>query len=478
MRITFIAIFSLIIFSSYTTKKLPPNVVIIFMDDLGYGDLSCTGALNFQTPILDKMANEGMLFTNFLTAQAVCSASRAALLTGCYPNRIGISAALMPDSKKGINSDETTIAEMLKERGYTTGIYGKWHLGHHKEFLPLQHGFDEYLGLPYSNDMWPVMFDGSPAPEDHWKRKYPILPVIRNNDKIEEIHTLADQAKLTTLFTQNAVNFIKKNKKKPFFLYVPHPMPHVPIAVSEKFKGKSGSGLFGDLMMEIDWSVGEILNALKDSGLEKNTLVIFTSDNGPWLNFGNHAGSSGGFREGKGTSYEGGHRVPTIMQWKGTIPPGVICNQLTATIDILPTIAKVCKATLPKNKIDGLDFSSFLMGNVQKPVRETFYYYYRSNSLEAVRWYNWKLVFPHDGRSYENQLPGNDGFPGLAPENVPSSLALFDLGRDPAERYNVLSQYPAIVSKLQNIAEIAREDLGDDLTQRDGKNVRKCGLIK
>lgn len=473
-----IGIFNCIVFSNFSVKAQNPNIVLIFMDDLGYGDLSCTGALGYQTPNLDNMAREGMLFTNFLATQAVCSASRAAILTGCYPNRIGISGALMPNSEKGLHPDEITIAEMLKQKGYATGIFGKWHLGHHKEFLPRQHGFDEFVGLPYSNDMWPVGYDGLSASQAQRKNQYPFLPLIENDAKIAEIKTLEDQAKLTTLYTERAVGFIKKNKKKPFFLYLPHSMPHVPIAVSEKFRGKSKVGLFGDMMLEIDWSIGEILKTLKDAGVEKNTLVIFTSDNGPWINFDNHAGSSGGFREGKGTTYEGGHRVPTIMSWKGTMKPGLVCNQLVTTLDILPTIAKVCGTQLPKNKIDGLDFTSILKGNVNKLIRDTFYYYYRRNSLEAVRLGNWKLVYAHEGRTYENQLPGADGFPGPAPENTPVSSGLYNLSRDPGERYNVYDQHPDIVEAINKAANVARSDLGDDLTKTNGQNIRQCGFKK
>jgi arylsulfatase A-like enzyme len=464
--------------SSSPKKEQLPNIILIFMDDMGYGDLSCYGAVNYRTPNIDKMAVEGIRFTNFLAAQAVCSASRAALMTGCYPNRIGISGALMPYSKNGINSSETTIAEMLKQKGYATGIFGKWHLGYQKQFLPLQHGFDEYVGLPYSNDMWPVNFDGTPAQPNQNKYIYPVLPLIQNNDKKEEIKTLDDQAKLTTLYTEKAVDFIKRNKKSPFFLYLPHSMPHVPIAVSDKFKGKSKQGLYADLMMEIDWSIGEVMKTLKENGLDKNTLVIFTSDNGPWLNFGNHAGSSGGLREGKGTSFEGGQRVPCIVRWKGTTPEGLVCNQLTSTIDIFPTIAQISGAELPKNKIDGVDILSLIKGNVSESPRKTFYYYYRKNALEAVRMENWKLVFEHKGRSYMNQLPGNDGFAGKAPEDILTPMALYDLRRDPSEQYDVQKLYPEIVAQLQKIAEEAREDLGDDLTERKGKNVRASGLVE
>ncbi len=352
-------IYVLVLFSTSCTnieKNSSPNIVIIFMDDLGYGDISNFGAINYKTPNIDRMANQGMLFTNFYSAQAVCSASRAGLLTGTYPNRIGISGALMPYSKKGLHKDEITIAEMLRDEGYATGIFGKWHLGHQKKFLPNNHGFDTYLGIPYSNDMWPVDFDGNQISDtSNWKKRtYPQLPLIQDFDKVREIKTLEDQSILTTLYTERSVEFIEKNKDRPFFLYLPHSMPHVPIAVSEKFLGKSKQGLYGDLMMEIDWSVGEIIKSIESNNLSENTLIIFTSDNGPWLNFGNHAGSTGGLREGKGTSFEGGQRVPTVMMWGGVIPEGKIANQLSSTIDILPTIAHITGGKLPEHKIDAL----------------------------------------------------------------------------------------------------------------------------
>jgi arylsulfatase A-like enzyme len=465
-------------FDSQMPKNLTPNIVLIFMDDLGYGDIGVNGALQYETPNIDQMAKEGIRFTNFLTAQAVCSASRSALMTGCYPNRIGFSGALMPAAKVGINSSETTLAEMLKQKGYATAIAGKWHLGHHKQFLPLQHGFDEYLGLPYSNDMWPVGFDGIPAKSGEQKAQYPPLPLIKNNETIQIIKTLDDQALLTKKYTEFAVNFIQKNKKKPFFLYLPHSMPHVPIAASVDFKGKSKQGLYGDMMMEVDWSVQQVFNTLKTNGLDKNTIVIFTSDNGPWLNFGNHAGSSGGFREGKGTVFEGGHRVTCIVRWPGVIPQGVATNKLSSTIDILPTIASICNAKLPDNQIDGVNiFSTFQNKKVDSP-RKYFYYYYNQNSLKAVRRDDWKLVLPHNSRSYEKYLPANDGFAGKTDENNPMPLALYDLRRDPGERYDVQTIYPEIVTELQNVAETAREDLGDDLTKRIGKNVRKIGELE
>jgi arylsulfatase A-like enzyme len=456
----------------------PPNVVLIFMDDMGYGDLGCYGASDYQTPNIDRLAAEGMRFTNFLSAQPVCSASRAGLLTGCYPNRIGIYGALFPKAKMGIHANETTMAELLKTKGYATAIFGKWHLGDHQSFLPLQHGFDEYVGLPYSNDMWPVVTNTNSEEQKRRRAAFPMLPIISGNDTLRTVRDLEDQAQLTGLYTKNAVAFIEKNKKKPFFLYLPHSMPHVPIAASAAFRGKTKYGLYGDVIEELDWSVGEIMKTLKKNGLDKNTLVIFTSDNGPWFNYGNHAGSAGGLREGKGTTYEGGNRVPCLMRWAGQVPAGTICTQLASTIDLFPTIAQICQATLSAQKIDGVDISPILKGNIQANPRKYFYYYYRRNSLEAVRRDNWKLILPHEGRTYEGQTPGRDGTGGPAPENHPYPLALFDLSRDPGERYDVKGIYPAIVDELQKVAEEARQDLGDDLTNRTGKNVRTAGILK
>lgn len=464
------------IYLAPTTPKRPPNVVLIFMDDMGYGDLSCNGALGYTTPHLDRMAMEGTRFTNFLTTQAVCSASRAALLTGCYPNRLSISGALMPWATNGLNPEEETIAELLKERGYATGIFGKWHLGHHQEFLPLQQGFDEYLGLPYSNDMWPVDYAGNPATTGVQVR-YPPLPLIEGNTKIGEIRTLADQDKLTGMLTERAVSFIKKNKNRPFFLYFPHPMPHVPIGASEKFRGKTGEGLYADMMQEIDWSVGQVLQTLKQTGLDQNTLVIFTSDNGPWLTFGNHAGSSGAFREGKGTTYEGGHRVPCLIRWPGTVPAGRVCNKLLTTLDILPTVISLCGARLPKRTIDGINWTDVLKGDDKQNPREVFYYYYRTNSLEAVRQGNFKLVFAHPGRRDEGFVPGKDGFRGENTENYPTPAGLYDLRHDPGERYDVTNNYPNKVAELQALAEKARDDMGDDIQKRIGRNVRPGGVV-
>lgn len=466
-------------FPSFSAEKTTnPNIILIFMDDMGYGDLSCYGASQYKTPNLDRMAAQGIRFTSFMSAQAVCSASRAGILTGCYPNRVGISGALMPDAKIGLNPEEETIAEVLKKQHYKTGAIGKWHLGHLREFLPLQQGFDEYLGLPYSNDMWPVNFDGKPAAENSNKARYPALPLIEGNDKIREIKTLDDQSELTTIYTERAVRFITENNKNPFFLYLAHSMTHVPLAVSSKFKGKSEQGLFGDVMMEIDWSVGEIMKTLEKNGLEKNTLIIFTSDNGPWLNFGNHAGSTGGLREGKGNSFEGGQREPCLMWWPGHIAAGTICNKLASTIDILPTLAAITNSPLPEKKIDGVNILPLLLGDENANPRESFLYYYRKNSLEAVRKGNWKLVFAHPGRTYIGFKPGFDGFPGGTNENFNFEEGLYDLRRDPGERYDVKEYYPEVVAELKKLADEARVDLGDDIQKEEGKNRREPGKVQ
>jgi arylsulfatase len=467
-----------------TTASLQPrtpNIILILMDDMGYGDIGRTGASQYNTPNLDRLASHGMQFTWYYCPQAVSSASRAGLLTGCYPNRVGITGALMPWAVNGINSQETTIAEILKTRGYHTGVIGKWHLGHHREFLPLQHGFDEYYGIPYSNDMWPVDFDGIPIhlkDTTSNKMKYPVLPLIEGNEKTGEVRTLSDQDKLTSDYTQRAVKFIDNHAKEPFFLYFPHSMVHIPLGVSSAFRGKSKQGLYGDVMMEVDWSVGEIMKALERNGLESNTLVIFTSDNGPWLNFGNHAGSTGGLREGKGTTWEGGHRVPCIMRWPGVIPEGTVCNQLASSIDILPTIASITGADLPSLKIDGVSILPLMMGEENASPRREFYYYYQTNSLEAVQRDFWKLVLPHQGRTYRDMKPGADGWPGPTGTETVLKPQLFDLRRDPGEWYDVAAYYPEKVRELLQLAEEARKDLGDALTDSPGMNRRKAGTIK
>jgi arylsulfatase len=440
-----------------------PNVVIIFCDDMGYGDLSCYGAKGYTTPNLDQMAKEGIRFTHFLVGQAVCSASRAALLTGCYSNRLGIHGALGPGAKVGLNTNETTIARMLKDRGYATAMYGKWHLGDNPKFLPTQHGFDDYFGLPYSNDMWPK----------HPTSKFPELPLIEG-EKIVQHNP--DQTQLTTWYTERAVKFIEKSKDKPFFLYVAHNMPHVPLFVSDKFKGKTARGLFGDVIEELDWSVGEILSALKKNGLDENTLVIFTSDNGPWLSYGDHAGSSGGLREGKGTSWEGGIRVPCIMRWPGKLSAREYTAPLM-TIDVLPTLATVCDATLPKLPIDGKNIWPLLINEPgAKNPHEAYFTYYKTNELQAVTSQKWKLVFPHEYRSLAGKPGGTEGKPA-AYSSAHAGLELYDLENDRNETTNVAEKNPEIVEKLKALGEGCRQELGDSLTQRKGTGNREPGRL-
>jgi arylsulfatase len=452
-----------------------PNIVLIYMDDMGYGDVDAYGGIDYKTPNIDQLAAAGVRFTNFYSVQSICTASRAALMTGCYSNRIGLHDAIGPNSKIGISDREETIAQVLKKKGYATGMIGKWHLGDTKKFLPLQHGFDEYLGLPYSNDMWPVDYDGKPVTDTNNNHfRYPPLPLIEGNKVLRYIKTLDDQATLTTTYTERAVDFINRHKDQPFFLYLAHSMVHVPLAVSNKFKGKSKQGLFGDVMMEVDWSVGEVMKALRDKGLEDNTLVIFTSDNGPWLTFGNHAGSAGGLREGKMTVFEGGQREPSIMRWPGVIKPGTVCNELACNIDILPTLAGITGAALPPNKIDGVNILPLLKGDTSAHPRDQMLYYIDRNSLAAVRKGSWKLILPHKYLANEHEKAGKNGWPGGVHMDS-AVLSLYDLRRDPGERYDMKDQYPAMVDSLMKVVQEAREDLGDELTGNPGKNRREPG---
>lgn len=467
-------------FSSMAQSKSAgrPNVILIYLDDMGYGDLEPYGMTGIPTPNFNKLARQGMRFTHFNVAQAVCTASRAALLTGCYPNRLGMAGALSPWAKTALNPQEETIASLLKKNGYKTAMLGKWHLGSRPPFFPTYYGFDSFYGIPYSHDMWPVDFAGKPVTDTtSYYGKCPPLPIIEGEKQVAINATLEDQAKLTAAFTQRAVNFIKANKKNPFFLYLAHPMPHVPLAASARFKGKSQAGVFGDVVMELDWSVGEILNILDNLKLSENTILIVTSDNGPWLNYGSHAGSSGGLREGKGTAWEGGTRVPLFIRWPGKVAAGSLSGQLLTNLDLLPTIVQITGAALPQNKIDGVSFLPLLQGKTTQSPREVFYYYYDQNSLKAVRYQNWKLVLPHPSRSYALDVPGKAGFPGKT-TTVNVKMALYNLTHDPGEVYDVQQQYPEMVQKIMLYAEQAREDLGDDLTNRKGKNVRTAAVVQ
>lgn len=456
----------------------PPNIIVIFIDDLGYADIGPFGCKKYATPNLDRIARQGRKFTDFVTSTAVCSASRASLMTGCFSPRVGIRGALWPNAKTGIHSQEVTLGELCKQKGYATACFGKWHLGHETEFLPLQHGFDEFLGIPYSNDMWPFHPDHVHLPKDAASRKrgFPNLPLIEGNEiKLASV-TGKEQAEFTTMFTERAVRFISANSDRPFFLYLPHPMVHVPLFVSDKFKGKSGAGLFGDVVMEIDWSVGEILDTIQELGLDEETLVVFTSDNGPWLSYGGHAGSADPLREGKGTMWEGGYRVPALMQWIGRIPPNSRCDELASTIDLFPTIARLIDAKLPNHPIDGKDISPLMM--LEKPTRsphEHFACYY-DNALIAVRDRRFKLIFPHSYRSIGDEKVRDDGRP-IAYQQNQAELALYDLKSDVAETTDVSKNFPDVVLRLSTAADQYRIELGDTLTKTKGTANRPAGIL-
>ncbi|MBT6198578.1 MAG: sulfatase, partial [Pelagibacteraceae bacterium] len=379
-----------IIFSSCNSvsEQKSPNIIFILTDDLGFEDLSSYGSKLINTPYLDKLAKEGALLNSYYSTQAVCSASRASILTGSYPNRIGFSGALGPNSKKGINPNELLISEMLKINGYKTAIYGKWHLGDNKKFLPTRHGFDDFYGILYSNDMWPFHAE--------YPDSYPDLMLY---EKEEPIKILEDQSNLTKELTLKSVEFINKNKENPFFLYLAHPQPHVPLFASSDFKGKSKNGLYTDVIQEIDYSVGLIMKALKDNNLEDNTIVVFTSDNGPWLSYGEHAGSTGVYREGKGTTWEGGQRVPCIVWYPNEIKPNTVISTPLMGIDWLPTFASVTNSSLSENKIDGKNIWEVLINKTKNSPHEALFFYYHVNSLHAVRYGDWKMYFPHRYRT-------------------------------------------------------------------------------
>jgi arylsulfatase len=466
---------------SYNSEKPNihrPNIIIIFLDDVGYGDMENYGGYGYTTPHIDKLANEGMRFTNFY-AQPVCSASRASLLTGTQPSRVGFHFVLFPHSKKGLNPKEETIADMLKKAGYATGMVGKWHLGDAKQFLPLQQGFDMYLGLPYSNDMWPRNYQG----KKRKKSSNPPMPLIDGNKTIEYIRSFAQMDSLNLKYTKRAVRFINRHKSEPFFLYFAHNMAHTPLFVSDKFRGKSKEGRYGDVMEAIDWSAGRIMQALRKNGIAKNTLIIFTSDNGPWLNFGKYAGSAGGLREGKATTFGGGLKEPAIFSWPVVIPKGTINNQVVSEMDILPTLAKITGAPLPERKIDGVNVFPLLKDpTAENPRKHLFYYYHLydndlKSGLMAVRKRRWKLILPHKFKSYEGELPGENDRPGST--HIDSiGLSLYNLRRDPGERYNVIKQHPRIVGELMKLVKKERKKLGDANLGIPCSQCRKPGLVE
>lgn len=461
-----------------------PNIVIILADDLGYADIGCFGARRIKTPRLDRMAREGTRFTSFYVAQAVCSASRAALMTGCYANRVGMAGALNHTSKEGINPDETLLPEILKERGYATAIHGKWHLGTEREFDPMHNGFDEFLGIPYSNDN--SRFHPTLAAE------MPPLPFYDGKNPVEHD---PDQSQFTRRFTEAAASFIRRSKARPFFLYVPHVMPHVPIFASEAFKGKSAAGLYGDVVEELDASVGTILDTLQAEGLDNDTLVIFFSDNGPFLSYGDHAGSAGPLREGKLTSYEGGVRVPCIMRWPGRVPAAAACDEPVMATDLLPTICEMTGAPLPERKLDGMSILPLIEGRSGARSPHEALFFYAGDELQAVRSGRWKLHFAHPFITVDGE-PGRGGNPAMFGRMKPQAItksgiggiatrhgyrveqqqrALYDLENDLGEKRDVSGEHPAEVARLERLAAVIRAELGDGLQGVKGRECRPAG---
>jgi arylsulfatase A len=413
---------------AHENKKLP-NIIHIFADDLGYGDIGCFGATDIKTSNIDRIASEGIKFTEFYSASPVSSPSRAALLTGRYPQRMGINNVFFPESLTGMPSEEITIAELLKEKNYATGIVGKWHLGHHYKFLPLQQGFDSYFGIPYSNDMESVVY-------------------IRGND-VEEFEV--DQRYITRTYTEEALKFIDENKNNPFFLYAAHTMPHVPIYASEDFLGTSERGLYGDVVQELDWSVGQILEKLEQLNLLENTLVIFSSDNGPWLVMEDLGGSAGILREGKQYTFEGGMRVPTVAMWKGKIPEGIVYDDMATQMDWFPTFAKITGTELPKDRvIDGKDISQVLF-NTGKREDSTFLFFNAENELQCYREGDWKIKTPFEG--YE----GSVWMKAVKPHDT----LLINLKSDPGEKENLHNEYNERTRSLFREMDIKYKELGE-----------------
>ncbi|MDE0820942.1 MAG: sulfatase [Opitutales bacterium] len=441
-----------------------PNFVIIFTDDQGYGDLSCFGSKTIRTPNIDRIAKEGRKFTSFMVASPVCTPSRSALLTGCYPKRVGMHQhVLFPSSTKGLNPKEHTIADHLKLQGYATACFGKWHLGHHKEVLPTANGFDTYYGIPYSNDMNHP--DNKGKPRGGWqgmdilwndpestltKWKTPLL----EDEKIVELPV--DQRTVTRRYTQKSIDFIKANKDKPFFVYLPHSMPHIPLYVPDEVRDPDPKNAYINTIEHIDTEVGRLLKTLDELKLSSNTYVIYTTDNGPWLPFRHHGGSAGPLRDGKGSTFEGGQRVPCVMRGPG-IPSGTVCNELTGTIDILPTIAALTGKPLPSNKIDGLDASGLWKGTAKQSSRKEFLYYTSRGVIEGIRSGNWKLLVKKPRaprRANSNQS-----------KNRPPQVFLFDLVKDVGEQNNLAEAKPETVKKLQ----VRMEALDSEIT----KNARQ-----
>jgi arylsulfatase A-like enzyme len=415
----------------------PPNVVVIFIDDMGYGDIGPFGATKQRTPHLDRMAKEGMKLTSFY-ATPVCSVSRAQMMTGCYGARVSVPGVYFPGQSVGLNPTEVTVAERLKENGYATQMVGKWHLGDQPEFLPTRQGFDHYLGIPYSNDML----------KKSAETKVPVVPLLRD-EKVVELMDGEGQRRLVELYTKEAIDFISRNKDKPFYLYYAHNAVHTPIYPGAAFAGKSQNGRFGDWVEEVDWSVGQVLDTLRAQGLDKDTIVVFTSDNGPWLTKGTDGGSAGPLRGGKGSTWEGGVRVPTLAWWPGRIPAGSVNDAVAATIDLLPTFVALAGGTVPATPvIDGRDITPILLGQSKEPPREA-HYYFSGYELQAVRQGRWKLAL----------VPQPEGM-GKQADKTPSGLRLYDLDADIGERTDVAAKHPEVVAKLKALADKTAAEIG------------------
>lgn len=434
---------------SETSDVAKPNFVILFIDDQGYGDLSCFGSTKIKTPNIDRLANEGRKFTSFMVASPVCTPSRAALMTGCYPKRVGMHQhVLFPTSKKGLNPEEHTVADHLKQQGYATACFGKWHLGHHPEVLPTSNGFDTYLGIPYSNDMNHPDNKGKPkggwqGMDILWKDPESTLtkwktPLIEDT-KIVELPV--DQRTVTRRYTQKAIDFVTAHKDEPFLVYLPHSMPHIPLYVPDDVRDPDPLNAYTNTIQHIDFETGRLLKKLDELKLSENTYVIYTTDNGPWLPFKHHGGSAGPLREGKGTTFEGGQRVPCLIRGPG-IPAGTVCNELMGTIDVLPTIAAITKTPLPTDKtIDGVDQSALWLGTTEKSARTEFVHYTSQGNLEGLRQNNWKLLVkkPRPRRNNRNAKA----------KPRPTQVMLFDLEQDLGEQNNLAKEKPEIVEKLR-----------------------------
>ena len=429
-----------------TAAEAPrPNFVIIFADDQGYGDLGCFGSTKIKTPNIDRLAAEGRKMTNFMVASPVCTPSRAALLTGCYPKRVGMHQhVLFPASKKGLNPNEHTIADHLRSLGYATACFGKWHLGHHPETLPQQNGFDTYLGIPYSNDMNHPDNSGKPrvSSDELWKNPESCLTLwktpLMENEKIIELPV--DQRTVTRRYTDKAIDFVTANKDKPFFLYLPHSMPHIPLYVPADVYDSDPQNAYTCVIEHIDDEVGRLMETIRKLNLSDNTYVIYTSDNGPWLQFKNHGGSAGPLRAGKGTTFEGGQRVPCVVWGPGRVPAGTECDQLLGTIDLLPSIAKITESELPSDrKIDGMDVSGLLHGSTDQSPRNEYLYYTSQGAIEGIRQDNWKLLVK------KRRRPRNQPKAKLPPPEV----LLFDVTKDVGEQNNLAAAQEAVVQRLR-----------------------------